>query len=194
MSALQSVCIYCGSSATVDPYYRTLAYRVGTLLGTQKIRLIYGGGRSGLMGEVADGALHAGGTVIGIIPHHMQAREIEHRTLSELHVVDTMHTRKMMMAEKADGFVVLPGGLGTLEEVFEILTWKQLGLHNKPIVIFNAQEFWNPLLGLIRHIIAAQFAPANNEQLYEVIESLEQLMPALGHENTARFSPEDKWF
>ena len=189
---IKSVCVYCGSSASVDTSYRRLAHQVGAKIGAQKLRLIYGGGHTGLMGAVADGALQSGGEVVGIIPHHMN--KIEHPALTELHVVDSLHTRKKMMAQQADAFVILPGGIGTLDEFFEILVWKQLALHNKPIVLFNMQSYWNPVLDLIRHVIAAQFAPANNDRLFEVITDLDQLLPALGHESSAHFSPEDKWF
>ena len=142
---LQTVCVYCGASTRVSPHYLEAATAVGTALGENALNVVYGGGRAGLMGAVADAALQAGGKVIGIIPQHLQDREEKHDDLTELHVVASMHERKQLMVMKSDAFVILPGGYGTLDEAFEILTWKQLGLHNKPILFVNISGFWSPL-------------------------------------------------
>ena len=131
----------------VSDTYKDAAHQLGTLLGQNGHQLVYGGGRVGLMGIVADATLAAGGPVVGIIPEHIQVLEVEHTGLTELLVVDSMHTRKRMMVDRSDAFVVLPGGLGTLDETFEILTWKQLRLHDKPIVVANIDGYWDPLEG-----------------------------------------------
>ena len=141
--------------------------------------MVYGGGRVGLMGIAADAAIAAGGEVVGIIPEHIQSAEIEHTGLTELHVVDSMHTRKRMMVERADAFVILPGGLGTLDEAFEILTWKQLQLHDKPIVIADVDGYWRPLLGLIDHMVAQGFARIDRSALYSVADQIDDVFEAL---------------
>ena len=132
-----SICIYCGSRAGVDPAYAAAAREVGTLLGRMGAQLVYGGGRVGLMGEVADATLAAGGRVVGVIPESLKRLEVGHGGLHELHVVPTMHLRKQMMAERADAFLALPGGIGTLEELYEVWTWRQLGYHDKPVGLLN---------------------------------------------------------
>lgn len=191
--AIKSVCVYCGSASRVNEIYKKTAHDVGVALAHNNMRLIYGGGHVGLMGTVADAVLAAGGNVTGIIPEHIRSHELQHTGLTELFVVDNMHTRKSMMAEKADAFVVLPGGFGTMDELFEILTWKQLGLHTKPIVIFNVDHFWDPLLGLIEHLIASHFAPDNNRQIFTVVTTMDELLKAILALNTENFNPEDKW-
>lgn len=177
--SIQSVCVYCGSSSHVDEVYKTTAAAVGTALAEKKYRMVYGGGHVGLMGIVADAALDAGGYVEGIIPEHIRAHEVQHKGLSQLHVVGSMHVRKNMMVEKSDAFVILPGGFGTLDEGFEILTWKQLGLHNKPIILYNVNGFWNPMIQLIDHVIKQGFAPANNHGLYAAVDNLDDMFKAL---------------
>jgi uncharacterized protein (TIGR00730 family) len=155
---IDRLCVYCGSSAGNDPRYRAAASELGALLAAAGIELVYGGGRNGLMGRVADAVLDGGGRVTGIIPTHLQAREVAHPGLSELVVVSDMHQRKRAMAERADGFAVLPGGIGTLDETVEILSWRQLGLHDKPIVVVDIGGYWAPLAALFEHIVAANFA------------------------------------
>src|SRR4051812_28646019 len=152
MSQVRAVCVYCGSSGKVADAYKTAAHELGIRLGSEGLRLVYGGGRVGLMGIVADASLSVGGEVIGIIPEHIQKLEVDHGGLTELHVVDSMHTRKRMMVERSDAFVVLPGGLGTLDEMFEIITWRQLRLHDKPVVIVNIAGYWDPLKILLAHL------------------------------------------
>lgn len=151
MSALQSVCVFCGSCSGVRSTYVAAARELGTLLAHQGIELIYGGGHVGLMGELADAALAAGGRVVGIIPQHLMRPEVAHQRLTELVVVDSMHTRKRQMAERAQAFIALPGGYGTLEELFEMITWLQLQLHAKPIGAVNVSGFFDPLLTLVKH-------------------------------------------
>lgn len=191
--SVQSVCVYCGSSNRVDGIYLESAKAVGESLARQGLTLIYGGGHVGLMGTVADSALKAGGKVIGIIPEHIRAHEIQHTGLTELLVVDSMHVRKSLMVEKADAFVVMPGGFGTLDEAFEILTWKQLSLHNKPILIYNVNGFWDPLLKLIEHMIASGFAPKDNADIFKIVTTPSEMMAALAQPLGHSFIPDAKW-
>jgi uncharacterized protein (TIGR00730 family) len=179
MTGVRRVCVYCGSSDRVAEALRESARRTGRLLAEAGMELIYGGGHIGLMGLTADAALAAGGHVVGIIPDFLHAREIAHTRVSELIVVPSMHERKQRMFERADAFAILPGGLGTLDETFECMTWKQLGLHDKPIVVVDVEGYWKPLLALIDHAIAAGFAPARIRNSIEVVESPEALMAAL---------------
>jgi uncharacterized protein (TIGR00730 family) len=174
-----SVCVYCGSSSRVADVYKDAAHALGEGLARRGIQLVYGGGRVGLMGIVADAAMAAGGRVVGIIPEHIQTEEVEHTGLTELHVVDSMHTRKRMMAERSDAFVVLPGGFGTLDEAFEILTWKQLRLHDKPVIIADVDGYWRPLLGLVDHMIAQGFARDAHREFFMVVDQLDGVFEAL---------------
>ncbi len=191
--AIQNVCVYCGSSARVDERYKKHATDLGRMLADKKMGVVYGGGRVGLMGLVADAAMDAGGKVVGIIPAHIQSKEIEHLGLSELHVVDSMHTRKAMMAERADAYVILPGGFGTLDEAFEIITWKQLQLHEKPIIIFNDGGFWDPLLVLLDRLITSGFATEKHRTLYSVANSLDEVFQLLAAPQVKPPPPETKW-
>jgi len=156
-----------------------LARRVGELLARNGIALVFGGGRIGLMGAAAEAALAAGGKVIGIIPHFLQRREVAHDHLSELVVTDSMHERKRLMAERSEAFCVLPGGLGTLDETFEMLTWAQLGLHAKPIVLLNHEGFWDPLLVLVDRLVAQRYVPPEHRALLRVAPDLDSLLPLL---------------
>jgi len=146
-----SVCVYCGSRPGELPAYAEAARSIGSEIGRRGWQLVYGGGRAGLMGEVADAALAAGATVIGVIPESLMGRELGHRGLTELHVVETMHQRKMMMAERSDAFLALPGGIGTFEELFEVWTWRQLGYHDKPLGLLNVAGYYDALLGFLAH-------------------------------------------
>lgn len=179
MKSLSSVCVYCGASARVADVHKEAAHALGDGLARRGMRMVYGGGRVGLMGIAADAAIAAGGEVVGIIPEHIQSAEVEHTGLTELHVVDSMHTRKRMMVERSDAFVILPGGLGTLDEAFEILTWKQLQLHDKPIVIADVDGYWRPLLGLIDHMVAQGFARIDRSALYRVADHIDGVFEAL---------------
>lgn len=193
MQNISSVCVYCGSSSAVDETYRSAAKDIGEELGRQGISLVYGGGRVGLMGIAADATLAAGGQVIGIIPRHIQSLEIEHTGLTELHIVEDMHTRKAMMAERSDGFVILPGGLGTLDETFEILTWKQLKLHDKPVVVVDIDGYWSPMVEMIDHIIASGFAKPAHRDLFTVVPSVSEILPALRAAPQPVIDPKLKW-
>jgi uncharacterized protein (TIGR00730 family) len=152
-----SICVYCGSRPGTDPAFATVAAEVGTWIGAHGGQLVYGGGNNGLMGVMADAALAAGARVVGIIPHSMVEREWAKRDCTELHVVDNMHERKSMMAERADAFLALPGGIGTFEEFFEAWTWKQLGFHAKPVGLLDTSGYYASLLQFLRHGVQQGF-------------------------------------
>jgi uncharacterized protein (TIGR00730 family) len=182
--SVSTVCIYCGSSDNVAEIYKKNACDVSTVLAGRGMRIVYGGGHVGLMGIVADAALKAGAEVIGIIPEHIRAQEVQHTGLTKLHVVPDMHTRKRMMVESSDAFVILPGGLGTLDEVFEILTWKKLKLHNKPIIIFNQNGYWDPFLALIDRAIGEGFAAPSDRALFRVAATIPEMLDVLALNGT----------
>ena len=151
MSTTFSICVYCGSRSGELPAYTAAAHAIGTEIGRRGWQLVYGGGRAGLMGVVADAALAAGATAVGVIPESLMGKELGHRGLTELHVVETMHQRKMMMAERSDAFLALPGGIGTFEELFEVWSWRQLGYHDKPLGLLNVAGYYDGLLGFLMH-------------------------------------------
>jgi uncharacterized protein (TIGR00730 family) len=173
------LCVYCGSSSGADPRYHAAAGALGAGLAARGIELVYGGGRNGLMGQVADATLAGGGRVTGIIPVHLEHREVAHRGLSELVVVTDMHQRKQVMAERADAFAVLPGGVGTLDETVEILSWRQLGLHQKPILVIDIGGYWSPLAALFDHIVASRFAAPLVPALIQFVPDVAALFAAL---------------
>ncbi|MEH3107788.1 MAG: TIGR00730 family Rossman fold protein [Sphingomonas fennica] len=154
---MKRVCVFCGSSPGTDPAYAAGAAALGRAIAGAGHGLVYGGARVGLMGIVADAALAAGGAVIGVLPQALQARELAHAGLTELHIVPSMHARKAMMADLSDGFVALPGGIGTLEELFEIWTWGQLGDHAKPVALLDVAGFYRPLIAFLDNVVAAGF-------------------------------------
>lgn len=157
---MQRICVYCGSSIGARPAYRDAAERLGRALARRGLGVVYGGGNVGLMGVVADAALAAGGEVIGVIPEALMAWEVGHLGLTRLHVVGSMHERKALMAELADGFIALPGGIGTLEELFEMWTWGQLGYHRKPLALLDVAGYFSQLEGFIDHMVAEGFLKA----------------------------------
>lgn len=166
VNGMRAICVYCGSSAGRHPAYGEAARGLAGVLAGRDIDLVYGGAGVGLMGELADAMLAAGGRVIGVIPESLVSREVAHAGLTELHVVASMHERKAMMADLADGFVALPGGMGTLEELFEILTWAQLGLHGKPCGVLNARGYYDPLARFLDQAVAEGFLrPAHRAML-----------------------------
>lgn len=178
MTVITSLCVYCGS-AVGGPAHRHAAARLGALIAERDVRLIYGGGRIGLMGVIADAVLAAGGEVTGLITRHLQDSEVGHGGLTELLVVDNMHERKRRMSELADGFVILPGGLGTLDETFEAITWKQLGLHDKPIVVADVDGYWRPLRDLVASVVSAGFARPDAIDLVTFVDSVDEVFAAL---------------
>lgn len=175
------VCVYCGSSPTVTDVYRNGARAMGELLVREGLALVYGGGCRGLMGIVADTVMDGGGRAIGIIPKFLQDKELINERLTELHVVSSMHERKQMMADRSDAFVVLPGGFGTLDEFFEILTWRQLGLHDKPILLVNINGYWDPLMSMIDRLMSDGFARAEHRSCFSTVERVEDLTDILRH-------------
>jgi uncharacterized protein (TIGR00730 family) len=178
---MHRICVFCGSMPGARPGYLAAARAVGALLARREIGLVYGGGSIGLMGAVADAALAAGGEVVGVIPRSLEARELDHRGLTEQHVVGSMHERKKMMADLADGFIAMPGGMGTLEELAEILTWSQLGLHDKPkpLGLLDVEGYWSPLVSFFDHAVAERFIRAEHRQLVLVDASPEGLLAQL---------------
>lgn len=161
---MKSISVFCGSTTGNDPVFKQEAYDLGRVLAGKGIRLIYGGGRSGLMGAVAAGALDAGGEVIGVIPEFLMEKEVAHHGLTELIVTRNMHERKLILNEKADGFIAMPGGFGTLEELFEIITWLQLGLHNKPVGVLNTKGYYDHLFALLDHMVLKELLRADNRE------------------------------
>ena len=174
-----SLCVFCGSRFGAIPAYRDIARQLGRTLAEERVALIYGGGGVGLMGLTANAALDAGGKVVGIIPRFLFEREAGHPNLTELVVVKSMHERKLEMFQRSDGFVVLPGGLGTLEEFFEVLSWRTLGLHDKPIVIIDHGDYWRPLADLLRGVVAGGFADARYLDHVAFVTRVEDVLPAI---------------
>lgn len=179
MKSIKSVCVFCGSKNGGNPQWRRTAERLGRLMAQRGIRLIYGGGRIGLMGVLADAMLAAGGRVTGVIPEFLVKLEVGNGNVTELVIVDSMHERKRRMFELSDAFVVLPGGLGTLDETFEIITWKQLRQHSKPVVIINAGGYWSPFKALIDAIIAGGFAHPAVAELFTMVDDADSVFAAL---------------
>lgn len=179
MSRISSVCVFCGSSDGVADDHRAIARELGTALARRGIRLVFGGGRIGLMGVVAEAALAAGGDVVGVIPRFLVDLEVAHLGLSDLRIVATMHDRKRAMAELADAFLVLPGGLGTLEEAVEVVTWRQLALHDKPIVFVGGRGFWQPFSALIDGFVAEGFVHPTHRRLFTIAASVDEALEHL---------------
>jgi uncharacterized protein (TIGR00730 family) len=179
MASIASVCVYCGSSLGTNPRHAEAARQLGAELAGGGIRLVYGGGRIGLMGQLADAVLAGGGQVIGVIPEHLQVQEKGHRGVTELHVVGSMHERKNLMFELSDAFVIMPGGFGTLDEAFEMLTWRQLQLHDKPILFVNIGGYWTLLDKLVDQFIGEGFARASSRRLFMMVDAVADVVPAL---------------
>lgn len=173
------LCVYCGSRAGVRPGYADAAAALGTSIGRRGWQLVYGGGHVGLMGVVADATLAAGGTAIGIIPESLMRREVGHPGLTELHVVPNMHLRKQAMAERADAFVALPGGIGTLEELYEVWTWQHLGYHAKPLGLLNTEGYYDRLLAFMAHAEAEGFIDERQQRALQVDIAVEPLLDRL---------------
>jgi len=173
------LCVYCGSASGLDRRYQAAARELGEALATAGIELVFGGGRVGLMGVLADSVLSAGGRVVGIIPERLRAAELAHQGATELVIAGSMHDRKRLMAERADAFAILPGGIGTLDETFEILTWRQLGLHDKPIFLVDVAGYWQPLRDLLDHLVAQGFTQSLVPRLLEIVPNIAELMRAL---------------
>ena len=176
---MNSICVFCGSNFGNDPAYREAARSLGATLAAKGISLVYGGGNVGLMGVVADAALEAGGEVVGVIPEALVEREIAHERLTKLHVVSSMHERKALMSDLSDGFIALPGGSGTLEEFFEVLTWAQLGEHRKPCGLLNVAGYYDPLLTVFDHMVEKGFLAEKHRSIVQVRQTPEDMLDAL---------------
>ena len=179
MTEIKSLCIYCGSRTGNNKNFRSLAKTIGEILAKNNIKLVYGGGNVGLMGIVATSVMDNGGKVHGIIPAHLDKTEKSHDTISELTVVNNMHERKRMMFDHSDAFLVLPGSIGTLDETIEAITWKQLGLHDKPIILLNSENYWNPFIELLEHIISNEFTVPETMELFHVVNDPLEVLPLL---------------
>ncbi|MGE0716759.1 MAG: TIGR00730 family Rossman fold protein [Alphaproteobacteria bacterium] len=193
MAQVRSLCVYCGSRIGRDPSHAAAAAALGEALARRGITLVYGGGRVGLMGVMADACLAAGGRVVGIIPRHLYAWEVGHDGVSELLVVENMHTRKRLMVERSDAVAVLPGALGTLDETLEMATWRQVGLHDLPIVVVDVAGYWQPLLHLVRHAVAEGYVDAQVAAALQFVGSVDELFAALDAAPPPRFAFEDRW-
>ena len=179
MATINAIAVYCGAMFGNHLKYRNQARRMGEHLAHAGIKLIFGGGGVGLMGALADGCVNAGGEAVGVIPEFLRRVEVAANGLVTIEPVKTMHERKQRMAELADAFVMLPGGLGTLDEALEIITWRQLGVHDKPIVIVDQEGYWAPLLHLIEHTIRSGFTHPSGRELYTVVDSVDEAIPTL---------------
>lgn len=186
---LESACVFCGSSDQADPQFLTAARALGKGLADADIRLVYGGGGVGLMGAVARAAQEAGGGVLGVIPTFLVGKERALETVEHI-IVDNMHERKMLMFQRSDSFVILPGGIGTLEEVVELLSWSRLGLHGKPVVFYNPRGFWEPLFRLFQHTVDERLTPPEFMDAWVSVERVEEIVPALLGQGRERYPSE----
>lgn len=186
-----SVCVYCGSRPGALPAYAEAARAIGEQIGRRGWQLVYGGGRAGLMGIVADAALAAGASVVGVIPQTLMDREVGHRGLTELHVVQTMHERKMMMAERSDAFLALPGGIGTFEELFEVWSWRQLGYHDKPLALLNTAGYYDALLAFLAQAVNQGFMTAEQQVLLHSSADAGALLDDIGERAPKATAPDD---
>ena len=176
---MKKLCVFTGAATGSDPRFAEAAHQLGQILGSRNLGLVYGGGKSGLMGKIADAVIASDGHATGIIPKFLDNVEIAHRGLNDLHVIDTMHERKNMMYDLADGFIIMPGGLGTLDETMEIITWRQLGLHRKPIIIANLYGYWDHMLLLFQNIIDEGFMHHGHTGHFEHVRDMDELADRL---------------
>ena len=176
---MKKVCIFTGAASGTDPLYQKAAFKLGQQIASRNLGLVYGGGKIGLMGAVADGVISVKGNVTGIIPTFLDSVEIAHKDVTDLRIVESMHERKAMMYDIADAFIIFPGGLGTLDEAMEVITWRQLGLHDKPIIIVNLNGYWDTMLLMLQNIIDQGFMHHGHTGHYDKVDSLESLMDKL---------------
>ena len=176
---MKKVCVFTGAASGINKLYKDAAYQMGQMLASRGLGLVYGGGKLGLMGAVADGMLAANGKVTGIIPKFLDNVEVGHQGVTDLHIIDSMHERKAMMYDAADAFIILPGGLGTLDETMEIITWRQLGLHQKPIIIVNLNGYWDSMFIMFQNIIDQGFMHHGHTGHFDQVEDLDSLMDKL---------------
>lgn len=179
MKKIQSVGVYCSSYEKLNEIYKKAAIELGQQLAAHQITMVYGGGAQGLMGDVSRSVMSHGGRAIGFMPHHLKEFEDPNWTITELHLVDTMHTRKRLMFEQSEAFIVLPGGFGTLDETFEMITWYQLKLHNKPIIFINVNDYWSPLQDLTSNIFNQGFAKLEDKKCFRYVNSVSEALQEL---------------
>jgi len=191
MANINSLCVYCGSRPGNNKNFQILAKEVGVILAKNNIKLVYGGGDVGLMGIIATSVMDNGGEVHGIIPSHLHESEVAHQNLTELTIVDNMHQRKRLMFDQSDAFLVLPGSIGTLDETIEAITWKQLHLHDKPIVLLNADKYWDPFLALLENIIHFEFTLEKTMDLFQIVNSPDELLPLLNSLPDPKIDPKN---
>ncbi|WP_221563491.1 TIGR00730 family Rossman fold protein [Alkalihalobacillus sp. TS-13] len=189
MYKFSSICVFCGSSFGTSPVYREQVKKLGSLLAENKVKLVYGGGNSGLMGELAHAVMSNGGEATGIIPRKIY-EQVDHLELSELKIVDTMHERKALMYELADAFIALPGGIGTMEEMFEVMTWNQLGYHLKPLGLFNIDHYYDPLHQMLYHMYDQGFVKKQHLDQTVIQENAVELLQRLNQQEVTSI---DKW-
>lgn len=193
MPTIRSLCVYCGARTGTRPSHRAAARELGAALAARNVELVFGGGRVGMMGIVADACLAAGGRAVGIIPAHLFAAEVAHTGLTELVVVDDMHERKRRMAERVDAVAVLPGALGTLDETMEMATWRQIGLHEMPIGLLDVEGYWQPLLHLVDHAIRHGYGTAALRDIFLVDPTVDGLLGKLEAAPAPRFAFKERW-
>jgi hypothetical protein len=186
-----SLCVYCGSRDGAKPAFSAAADEVGTLIGRSNWQLVYGGGRAGLMGRVADAAISSGARTVGVIPQSLMQRELGHQGLDELHVVDTMHQRKQLMAQRSDAFLALPGGIGTFEELFEVWTWRQLGYHDKPVALLNVDGYYDKLIDFLDQTTTHGFVHTAQRELLLVDDDASQLFARIAEAAKIATQPDD---
>lgn len=178
--AMKSICVFCGAQNAVPKEHLAMAHQLGVDMARAGKQLVYGGGDCGLMGAVANGCLEAGGRAIGVFPRSLGRIEVEHKGLTTMHMVDSMHERKQKMYDEAETFVILPGGFGTLDEMFEVITWRQIKIHEKSVIIFNHDGYWDHLITLMENIIESGFARPINRTFYTVVNTKDELYELLG--------------
>lgn len=176
---ISSVCVFCGASNSVEKRFLDEGEKLGKMLAKKKLHMVFGAGDCGVMGATANGALKNGGTVTGVFPRVLDGLEEEHKELTETIIVDDMHTRKMRMFDKSDAFVILPGGFGTMDETFEVITWKQLNTHDKPIILYNFEGYWDNWVKMTEQFINNNFASKRTRQMYDVVDSLDEVFEKL---------------
>ncbi len=193
MGGLKSICVYCSASVKVDDHYKTVAKNMGHRIADAGFRLVYGGARIGMMGAVSDGVMESNGSVLGVTTKYLGEHEGIHDGLKTLKVVDNMHARKHLMFEESDAFIVLPGGFGTLDEFFEVLTWKQIGLHAKPMVVLNYEKFWDPLKTVLDSLKDGGFISNKDTQLCHFVETVDEVIPTIQSTPIIKIDPAEKW-
>ena len=190
---MQRICVFCGSNSGNSPDYRAAAAELGRQLAERRVALVYGGSNVGLMGTLADAVLQAGGYAIGVIPRSLVDREVAHLGLPDLRIVETMHERKALMADLADAFIAMPGGYGTFDELCEILTWAQLGMHAKPVGLLNVLNYWDPFLQFLDHAVDAGFLKPAHRRLIELSGESDQLLDTVLNSDRQGARPVSKW-